>query len=236
VRFPGRDEPALDRVDLAIDRGSFVGLVGPSGAGKSTVLHLILRLLDPTEGSLHLDDADLGDVRIDTWRRSIGYVDQDGFIFNGSIRENIAFGRDTSDDEIRAAASAAHADEFIDRLPQRDATMVGDRGMTLSAGQRQRILIARALVGSPEILLIDEGTAALDARSEQAVRAALDRLRGRCTIIAVAHRLVTVSTADLIAVIDRGTVIDQGTPEQLRDRPGLYRELWRMQELERSPT
>ncbi len=232
TRYGSRQERALDGVDLDIDRGSFLGIVGPSGAGKSTVLHLLLRLFDPTEGALRLDRSDLADVDVRAWRSRMGYVDQDGFIFDGTVRENIAFGRDSDDAEIERAATAAHADEFITRLPDTYATRVGGRGLTLSAGQRQRILIARALVRMPEMLLMDEGTGALDARSEQAVQSALELLRGRCTIVVVAHRLVTVANADAIVVLDRGRVVDSGRPEALRDRPGLYRDLWRMQELQ----
>jgi ATP-binding cassette subfamily B protein len=230
VTYPSRPSPALSDVSLRIDRGRFVGLAGASGSGKSTILHLILRLFDPTDGAVRLDGIDLGTLRRDEWLAQVGFVGQDGFVLDGTVRENIAFGRDDPDDAIRRAAEDAYASEFIERLPQGYDTYVGARGLSLSAGQRQRLLIARALVRRPTVLLLDEATAALDGRSEAMVQAALERLRGACTIIVVAHRVATVREADAIVVLERGQIVETGTHQMLMSGGGTYAQLmWTQQ-------
>lgn len=229
--YHNRSDPALRDVSLTIRRGQTLAVAGPSGAGKSTVLYLLLRLFDPTAGRLTLDGADLHELRRDAWLDRIAYVSQEGFLYNGTVAENISFGQSFSREEIAAAARAAQADDFIRELPMGYDTLVGDRGSALSAGQRQRIAIARALVRRPEMLLLDEVTSALDSASEALIQRTLSGLRGRCTIVIVAHRLSTIRDADTIVLIDQGTVVDRGRHEDLVERSRLYAEMARLQEL-----
>ena len=215
-------------LDLDIAPGEMVGLVGHSGSGKSTLVNLICRFYDVTEGAVLVDGVDLRDIRVADWRRHIGLVLQEPFLFFGTIAENIAYGKpDATRAEIVAAARAAHAHEFILRLPQGYDSLVGERGQGLSGGERQRISIARALLINPRILILDEATASVDTETEREIQKALDNLvRGRTTI-AIAHRLSTLRKADRLVVMDKGQKVEEGTHEDLIARRGAY---WRLYE------
>ncbi|SET81364.1 ABC transporter ATP-binding protein [Oceanicella actignis] len=221
---------ALSEVNLTVPAGARVALVGRSGAGKSTIFNLIPRLYDATEGRVLIDGRDVRDVTLDSLRDQIAVVSQEPVIFDDTVARNIAFGRPgASMDEIRAAARAANAADFIEALPEGYETMAGPRGGRFSGGERQRLTIARAILRDAPILLLDEATSALDAESEALVRAALDRLAAGRTTFVIAHRLSTVRDADLIVALDRGRVVEQGRHEELIARGGLYAELHRLQ-------
>jgi ATP-binding cassette subfamily B protein len=229
--YPTRpDAPALYDFDLAIRPGETVALVGPSGAGKSTVFALLLRFYDPQTGRITLDDVDLRALALPELRGAIALVPQETVIFGGSAADNIRFGRqDAGDDEVREAARAAEANEFISALGKGYDEELGERGVRLSGGQRQRIAIARAILRDAPLLLLDEATSALDAQSEAAIQQALERLeKGRTTLV-IAHRLATVQRADRIVVMDGGRIVAQGTHESLLAEGGLYAELARLQ-------
>ena len=229
--YPGRPQtPVLGAVSFSVDRGERVALVGPSGAGKSTIFALILRFYDPASGRILIDGADIRHCDPLALRRAIAIVPQDPVIFAGSVTDNVRFGRpEATDADIQEACAAAHALEFVERLPQGFATDLGERGVMLSGGQRQRISIARALLADRPILLLDEATSSLDAESERQVASALERLeRGRTTLV-IAHRLATVRNADRIIVMDGGRIHAMGTHHTLlRDSP-LYAHLARLQ-------
>lgn len=229
--YPSRpDRPALDGFSLDVAPGERVALVGPSGAGKTTVFQLLLRYYDPQGGTLKLDNIDLRDLDPSALRAHIGVVPQEPVIFSADAWENIRYGRpDASDDEVRAAAKAAAATEFLDRLPEGFATFLGEKGVRLSGGQRQRIAIARAILRDPKVLLLDEATSALDAESEHLVQRALDGLmQGRTTIV-IAHRLATVVAADKIVVLDQGGLVGTGTHDELIAQGGVYGRLAALQ-------
>jgi len=233
VRFhyPSRpDLPALVDIDLAVARGERVALVGPSGAGKSSVFQLLLRFYDVTAGAVRVDGVDVRDADPRALRRRFALVPQDPVIFAASVAENVRYARPgATDAEVRAACEAAHALEFIERLPQRFDTFLGERGVRLSGGQRQRISIARALLADRPILLLDEATSALDAESERSVQQALDALMiGRTTLV-IAHRLATVRTAHRIIVLDQGRVVAEGSHDELVREGGLYGRLAALQ-------
>jgi subfamily B ATP-binding cassette protein MsbA len=230
-RYGASDGPwALRDVSVTLAPGEVVALVGPSGAGKTTLASLLPRFWDPTEGRVTLDGVDVRRLALADLRRAIGVVPQEPLLFSGTIRDNIAYGRpDAADAEIEAAAHAAHAHEFIERLPVRYATAVGERGVTLSAGQRQRIAIARVLLKDPAILILDEATSSLDAESERFVEEAIERLLARRTTLIIAHRLSTVRRADRLVVLDRGRVVEEGSHDTLLARGGLYERLYRRQ-------
>ncbi|WP_042299840.1 ABC transporter ATP-binding protein [Paraburkholderia kururiensis] len=221
-----RRKPILDHFDLRIEAGQRVGLIGKSGAGKSTVLALLQRFYDPQGGRILIDGQDIGAVTQDSLRHAIALVPQDISLFHRTIYENIAYGRpDATREEVIAAAREARCTDFIEAMPEGFDTIVGDRGVKLSGGQRQRIAIARAILKNAPILLLDEATSALDSASEEAIQQALDRLMVGRTVIAIAHRLSTLHNFDRIIVMSTGKVIDDGNPEELRERPGLYRDL-----------
>lgn len=231
VRFEYiQDQPVINGISFEVKRGQMIGLVGQSGHGKSTLMDLIPRFYDPTSGSILVDDTDLRDVTQDSWVKNIAIVSQDTFLFNTTIRENILAGRpDASNDEVIEAAKAAHVWDDIENMPEGLETKLGDRGITVSGGQRQRIAIARAFLRKAPILLLDEATASLDTKSERHVQEALDDLIKECTVFAVAHRLSTIRNADQILVIHDGTVIEQGTHDELMKQKGTYESAFRLQ-------
>ncbi len=229
--YPTRpDAPALSMLDFSVHPGERVALVGPSGAGKTTIFALLLRFYDPQRGRVLIDGADLRHCEPLQLRKSVALVSQDPVIFAASVAENVRFGRPEAGlDEVRAACEAAHAMEFIERLPQGLDTELGERGVRLSGGQRQRLSIARALLADRPILLLDEATSSLDAESERQVAAALESLsRGRTTLV-IAHRLATVRTADRILVLERGHLHSTGSHDELLRADGLYAHLARLQ-------
>ena len=229
IRFEHVDfayDPAdkiLDGIDVTILRGETVALVGPSGAGKTTIANLLPRFYDPTAGRILFDGHELKSVTLESLRRQIGLVTQETFLFNDTVKNNIAYGRsDVSLSAIVAAAKSAHAHEFIENLPEGYDTILGERGARLSVGQRQRLTIARALLKDPPILILDEATSALDSESEKLVQEALEILMKNRTSLVIAHRLATVRRADRILVMEKGRVVETGTHRELIERDGLY--------------
>jgi ATP-binding cassette subfamily B protein len=229
--YPSRPlHAALGAYSLRVKPGETVALVGPSGAGKSTVFQLLLRFYDTGAGSVAIDGVDVRATSLHELRSRIGIVPQDSTVFSANALENIRYGRpDATDDEVVAAARAAFADEFIQRLPEGYQTFLGERGVRLSGGQRQRIAIARAMLKNPPLLLLDEATSALDAESERMVQAALEAAMADRTTLVIAHRLATVQKADRIIVMDQGRIIEEGNHQELMQRGGLYAKLARMQ-------
>lgn len=222
--------PVIDHMDLSIKPGQTIALVGPSGGGKSTTCSLLPRFYDVASGSISIDGQDVRDVTQRSLRRAIGLVQQDVYLFDGTIGENIAYGKPgATAEEVAEAARRANIDAFIESLPQGYDTVVGERGSRLSGGQKQRVAIARVFLKNPKILILDEATSALDNESEEAVQESLERLaRGRTTII-IAHRLSTIKHADEIATVEHGRVVERGTHEQLLARGGTYARYYRMQ-------
>lgn len=230
-RYPARPEhSALGNFSLHVRRGETVALVGPSGAGKSTVFRLLLRFYDPQEGHILLDGVDIANASPQAVRAHLASVPQDTVIFAADALENIRYGRpEASEEEVRAAARAALAEEFIERLPQGYRTFLGERGVRLSGGQRQRLAIARAMLKDPSVLLLDEATSALDSESERLVQAALERLMEGRTTLVIAHRLATVLRADRIVVMDDGRIVGEGTHAELVSQSGIYARLASLQ-------
>jgi len=220
----------LQDFTLHVRAGQKLGLVGRSGAGKSTLLALVQRLYDPESGHVLIDEQDVSKVTQESLRRAIAVVQQDISLFHRSLLENLRYGRpDATDAEVRRAAAAARYVEFIEHLPQGYDTIVGERGLKLSGGQRQRLAIARAFLRDSPIILLDEATSALDSESEQSVQEALAELMAGRTVVAIAHRLSTLSAFDRIVVLERGRVIEDGAPAELLRRKGFYSRLVRQQ-------
>jgi len=233
LHFDYGEGEILSGVDLEVQTGEVIAVVGRTGTGKSTLMDLLLRFHDPTEGSIEIDGVDLRDLQRNSFLDHVAVVTQEPFLFDETIGENIRYGRhDASDAEVRAAAKAASADEFIEELPEGYDTSVGEFGLRLSGGQRQRITIARAILCNPAILVFDEATSALDAKTERAVQVAIEALRGERTIFIVAHRLTTIRHADRIVVLDGGRIAELGDHETLMREGEIYRELVGMSEIE----
>ena len=223
-------EPVLSDITFAVPKGSVVALVGPSGAGKTTLLDLLARFYDVTEGSVAIDGTDIRDFPLQGLRSALGIVSQETILFHDTVRANIAYGSSNpSLEEIERSAMAAHAHDFISRLPHTYDTVVGERGTELSGGQRQRLAIARAILRDPPILVFDEATSALDTESERLVQEAIDRLLEGRTVFVIAHRLSTVQRADQILVLDGGRIVERGTHQTLLEQGGLYRHLYELQ-------
>lgn len=230
VSFAYDDEPVLQDITLRADPGEVVALVGPSGAGKSTLVGLITRFYDPQAGAITIDGEDIRQVTLDSLKTNIALVDQETFLFNDTLRNNIRYGRrDATDAEVEEAARLAYADEFISQLPEGYESNIGDRGVRLSGGQRQRICIARAILRDAPILILDEATSALDTESEAMVQKALANLMRNRTTFVIAHRLSTVMHADKIIVLQDGRIDEVGSHQELLGRSGLYRTLYDMQ-------
>jgi len=230
VGFRYDTEPVLKDINLKINKGEIIAIVGVSGVGKTTLVDLIPRFYDVTEGSIKIDDIDIRNVTLKSLRDQIGIVTQETFLFNQTVRYNIAYGnQDAFQEKIIQAAKAAYADDFIMKMPDQYDTVIGERGVKLSGGQRQRIAIARALIKDPPILILDEATSSLDTESEQIVQKALQNLMKNRTTFVIAHRLSTIVRADRIVVLDEGTIIDIGSHEELLKRGGLYHKLHEMQ-------
>ncbi|MFC1900901.1 ABC transporter ATP-binding protein [Chloroflexota bacterium] len=230
VSFAYRGRVKLfEDISISFDKGSTTAIVGRSGSGKTTIINSILRLFDVSNGAVNIDGVDIREYRIDSWLSKVGYVSQDTFIFNDTVRNNITFHSDYSDEEVIRASKYADAHSFITSLPDGYDTYVGDKGMGLSGGQRQRIAVARAVIRNPEILIFDEATNALDNISETAVQKAIDELSKDHTVIIIAHRLSTIVNADKIIVVGDGRILEQGTHDELLKNKGAYWELYRNQ-------
>ena len=224
------DFSVLNDVSLSIQKGSTTAIVGSTGSGKSTLIKLLLRLYDVDSGQVMFDDADIKDLEVHSLRKNIGLVSQDIFLFEGTVFDNIAYGNlDATEEEIWQAAKLSESDEFINLLPNKKDTVVGERGQKLSGGQRQRISIARAILKNPEILILDEATSAVDNETEAAIQRSLDTLKDGRTVVAIAHRLSTIRNADIIYVLEKGEIVESGTHDELVNLKKVYANLWNVQ-------
>lgn len=224
-----QDKPILKNINIDIEKGQTVAFVGASGSGKSTIANLVLRFYDVNSGEILVDGTNIKNLTLESLRDKIGVVSQDVFLFNDTIRYNISYGKlDATDEEIEAAAKAANAHKFISQMPEGYNTLIGERGMKLSGGEKQRIAIARAMLKNPPILVLDEATSALDSESEKLVQAAIETLMKNRTVILIAHRLSTVKNADKIIVIDKGTIAETGKHQELLDKNGIYAKLYNL--------
>jgi subfamily B ATP-binding cassette protein MsbA len=223
-------EPALKNINFMIHSGERVAIVGPSGSGKSTIVKLITRFYKPDSGEILINNKRISDFTLNSLRNYITIVTQSSSLFNASIKENIAYGLETfNNDDIEKVAKIAYAHEFIEKLPDGYNTIIGERGSTLSEGQKQRIIVARALLKNPELLILDEATSALDTESEFLVRKALENLLINRTAIIIAHRLTTILNANRIIVINKGEIVDIGIHEELLKRCSLYKKLYELE-------
>ena len=222
--------PVLNDISIDIKKGETSAIVGSTGSGKSTLIKLLLRLYDSTSGEIIFDNDDIKDLEIDSLRNKIGLVSQDIFLFEGTVFENIAYGNlNASDEEVWEAARLSESDKFINLLPNKEKTIVGERGQKLSGGQRQRISIARAILKNPEILILDEATSAVDNETEAAIQRSINTLKKGRTVIAIAHRLSTIRNAEIIYVLEEGRIVESGNHESLLDIKGVYSKLWSVQ-------
>ena len=222
--------PVLNDISIDINKGQTTAIVGSTGSGKSTLIKLILRLYDSTSGEIKFDGKSIRDLELDSLRNKIGLVSQDIFLFEGTVFENIAYGNlDAKDEEVWEAAKLSESDKFINLLPNKENTIVGERGQKLSGGQRQRISIARAILKNPEILILDEATSAVDNETEAAIQRSINTLKEGRTVIAIAHRLSTIRNAEIIYVLEEGKVVESGNHESLLEINGVYSKLWSVQ-------
>jgi len=224
------DEPVLQNVNFTAEVGQTVAIVGPTGAGKTTIINLIPRFWDVTGGSIRIDGLDVRDVTAESLRSQIGIVLQDTFLFSASVMDNIRFGRpDATDKEVKQAAKLAYADTFIERLPEKFDTVLGERGSGLSQGQRQLLAIARAALSAPKILILDEATSSVDTRTERLIQKAFDKMLEGRTAFVIAHRLSTIVNADVILVLDQGQIVERGKHAELLNKKGFYYDLYMSQ-------
>ncbi len=233
VSFVYKDssEKVLDEVNLTIPKGSVLAIVGPSGAGKSTLADMLPRFYDPVSGSIRIDGKDIRNVTLSSLRDVFGMVSQEAILFHDTIRNNITFGKDASEEAIMAASKVANAHDFISAMPDGYDTVIGDRGMKLSGGQRQRLTIARAILRNPPVLILDEATSALDSESEKLVQEALTKLMEGRTSVVIAHRLSTIQNADIIVVMEKGKIIQQGSHAELIKDDNMYKKLVNLQNM-----
>lgn len=228
--YEGKETASLKNITLTIPKGKMIALVGSSGSGKSSLVDLLLRLYEPTEGQILIDNEDIKNVDLGFLRQMMGVVSQDSFMFNETLEENIRFGKlDATLEDIQNAALIAGADEFIHRFPEGYKTLIGERGYRLSGGERQRVALARALVRNPSILILDEATSNLDSHSEKVIQHAMENLKGLKTLVVIAHRLSTIIAADLIYVIEQGQLVETGTHNELLKKGGAYAKYWHLQ-------